>query len=491
MILLVGVAVIVAWYGVLLMSYALAPAWRTTVRNRAVEALQAEFASEVRFQSFEVSLWPRVHIIARGVIIGSGARPLVQATTADAQCHIIPWHIQTLRLEGLSVNIPTTPIAPFSSSPPVRAVSVDEVLADRAQVDIFPSIGPPTPLHFDFTQLRVNNFSPGHSADFSARVSGLEAHADVQANGSFGPWNPQNPSLTPLRGTYTLQPSNLAAVPGLKGMLSAQGRFEGTLQQIQIAGNADVPQFGLSSSGHLTPLHVSFQAALDASDGTGAIRNLNGTLGSSAFTGSGLALKVQDNSTRDVAVDLTVSKGRLEDLLPLGVKSTTSPVSGVLRAQANLEIQPGKQDILDRLSLNDDFSATNARFSSLDLRERLRDVSRKAQGHPDDKASGSSISSMQGHLRLNHGIAEFSDLTFDVEGASAHLNGSYQLASQQLDLHGQMWMEATLSQTATGIKAFFLKAAQPFFRGKQGGSVVPIKISGTRADPQFGLDLAK
>jgi len=488
----VGVAVIVAWYGVLLMSYALAPAWRTTVRNRAVEALQAEFASNVRFQSFEVFLWPRVHIIARGVIIGSsGARPLIQAATADAQCHIIPWHIQTLRLEGLAVNIPTTPLAPFSSSAPARTVSVDEILAEHAQVDIFPSIGQQTPLHFDFTQLRVNNFSPGHAADFSARVSGLEAHADVQASGSFGPWNSQNPSLTPFRGTYTTQNWDLATVPGLKGILSAQGRFEGTLQQIEIAGNADVPQFGLSLSGHLMPLHVSFQAGVDASDGTGSIRNLNGMLGSSAFTGSGLALKVQDNSTRDVAVDLTVSNGRLEDILPLGVKSATSPISGVLRAQANLEIQPGKQDILDRLSLNDDFSATKARFSSLDLRERLRDVSRKAQGHPDEKASGSSISSMQGHVRLNHGIAEFSDLTFDVEGASAHLNGSYQLAGEHLDLHGQVWMEATLAQTATGIKAFFLKAAEPFFRSKHGGSVVPIKITGTRADPQFGLDLAK
>ncbi len=252
LILLVGVAVIVIWYGVLLMSYALAPAWRTTVRNRAVEALQAEFASDVRFQSFEVSLWPRVHIIARGVIIGNdGARPLVQASTADAQCHIIPWHIQTVRLEGLSVNIPTIPIAPFSSSPPVRAVSIDEILAERAQVEIFPSMGQQTPLHLDFTQLRVNNFSAGSAADFSARVSGLDAHADVEASGSFGPWNPQNPSLTPLRGTYTLQPSDLAAVPGLKGILSSQGRFEGTVQRMEIAGNADVPQFGFSMSGRL------------------------------------------------------------------------------------------------------------------------------------------------------------------------------------------------------------------------------------------------
>ncbi len=166
-------------------------------------------------------------------------------------------------------------------------------------------------------------------------------------------------------------------------------------------------------------------------------------------------------------------------------------MSGALRLQANLEIPPGDRNMVDRISLTGDFSATDARFSSLDLRERLRSVSRKAEGHPDDKTAGSSMSSMQGHFQMNGGAVEFSNLSFELEGASALLNGSYQLASQKLDLHGQVWMAAKVSQTTTGVKAFFLKAVDPFFRSKRGGSLVPVKITGTRSDPEFGLNVAK
>ncbi len=94
-------------------------------------------------------------------------------------------------------------------------------------------------------------------------------------------------------------------------------------------------------------------------------------------------------------------------------------------------------------------------------------------------------------LGPNSGVAEFSSLAFDLEGASARLTGLYQIATERLDLHGEVWLDATLSQTATGVKAFFLKAAQPFFRSKRGGSRVPIKITGTRSDPQFALNVVK
>jgi hypothetical protein len=41
----------------------------------------------------------------------------------------------------------------------------------------------------------------------------------------------------------------------------------------------------------------------------------------------------------------------------------------------------------------------------------------------------------------------------------------------------------------TGAKSFFMKAVDPFFKGKNGGSEVPIKITGTKDHPSFGLDL--
>jgi len=34
----------------------------------------------------------------------------------------------------------------------------------------------------------------------------------------------------------------------------------------------------------------------------------------------------------------------------------------------------------------------------------------------------------------------------------------------------------------------FLKALDPFFKGKNAGTVVPIKITGTKDQPSFGLD---
>jgi hypothetical protein len=49
-------------------------------------------------------------------------------------------------------------------------------------------------------------------------------------------------------------------------------------------------------------------------------------------------------------------------------------------------------------------------------------------------------------------------------------------------------MQAKLSQTMTGAKSFFLKALDPFFKGKDAGSVMAIKVSGTKDKPAFGLD---
>ena len=49
-------------------------------------------------------------------------------------------------------------------------------------------------------------------------------------------------------------------------------------------------------------------------------------------------------------------------------------------------------------------------------------------------------------------------------------------------------MKAKLSQTTTGAKSFFLKAIDPFFKGKNAGTVLAIKITGTKDSPPVGLD---
>jgi hypothetical protein len=73
-----------------------------------------------------------------------------------------------------------------------------------------------------------------------------------------------------------------------------------------------------------------------------------------------------------------------------------------------------------------------------------------------------------------------------VPGARLDLSGSFGLRKQSIDFEGTIRMEAKISQTMTGFKALLLKPIDPFFR-KNGETVIPIKIGGTRDHPSFGL----
>ena len=98
------------------------------------------------------------------------------------------------------------------------------------------------------------------------------------------------------------------------------------------------------------------------------------------------------------------------------------------------------------------------------------------------------VSENENSFTLDNGIITFSDLSFSIPGAAILLHGTYNLRGEDLDFDGQLRMKARLSQTVTGAKSFFLKAVDPFFR-KDGKTQIPIKISGTRDKPSFGLDL--
>ncbi len=81
-------------------------------------------------------------------------------------------------------------------------------------------------------------------------------------------------------------------------------------------------------------------------------------------------------------------------------------------------------------------------------------------------------------------------MSFEVEGAAARLSGTYPLKNEELDFHGQLLLDAKLSQATTGFKSILLQAVDSFFR-KEGKTVLPIKITGNRDKPSFGLDLGR
>ena len=68
------------------------------------------------------------------------------------------------------------------------------------------------------------------------------------------------------------------------------------------------------------------------------------------------------------------------------------------------------------------------------------------------------------------------------------LAGTYDLVPETLDFRGTLFLDVKVSQTVTGFKSVLLKIVDPLFKREGGGSAIPIKITGNRDNPSFGLD---
>jgi hypothetical protein len=190
-----------------------------------------------------------------------------------------------------------------------------------------------------------------------------------------------------------------------------------------------------------------------------------------------------------ISLNIYAPNARLQDILRLATKSQEPVMTGSVNLKTKMLLPPGKEKVVHRLVLDGDFGVNDAEFASVEVREKLESLSRHALGLPKDVDAGSAVTDLLGHFHLEHDLAAFEQLHFSVPGAEVRLKGNYALPSETLDFQGDLRMQAKLSQTVTGKKSFFLKLADPFFKKDGAGSVVPIRITGTRDDPKFALAL--
>ncbi len=88
-------------------------------------------------------------------------------------------------------------------------------------------------------------------------------------------------------------------------------------------------------------------------------------------------------------------------------------------------------------------------------------------------------------------MVHFSRLYFEVPDARARVQGTYHLKDCQVDLRGDLWTDASVSQDTTGIKSVLLKPVNPLFRRKHAGAMVAVVMDGVIDQPHFGTDLTK
>jgi hypothetical protein len=191
-------------------------------------------------------------------------------------------------------------------------------------------------------------------------------------------------------------------------------------------------------------------------------------------------------------LDVQVKAGRIEDLMRLAVKADPSPLVGRVDVETSFLLPAGAQDVVDRLRLDGRFSLAEARFTNLDVQKRINELSERSRADENALKEGQSVvSNLRGRFVLRDALLRLSDLQFSVPGATVRLAGSYDLHREAIDFRGDLLLEARLADMTTGFKSLIARLAQPFFRGPNGGTRLPIIITGTRSRPSFRLDVRR
>lgn len=503
-----AICCVVVWA---LVIHNLEPKLERLAQQQTARYFQTHFHSTVEISGLQVSsVLSHVHVAIQGVVLRQeGASPdeapmmELRQIAFDARTPSLLSHhpvIGSVRIDGLTIRIAPRPkgsrplIVPSSDDLADRyPVVIKNVYVKNADLIILPRDPGKNPHQFNLHSLVLGPLGFRRSAKFHATLTNPVPTGEIEAAGEFGPWDAEDPGATPVSGHYTFQNANLGTIKGLEGTLSSTGTFDGPLNFLAVNGETETPNFSLRATNHPVGLQTTFSAIVDGTNGNTILKQVVARFGHST-------LNVKGEVVGSEAVDGTPKRGRtivlnaatqgatVQDLLSLAIDSSRPMMTGAVLLHANIDIGAGKADLMDRMRLSGNFEIAGARFGAAETTKKIESFSLKAQGKPNEAVVGDPATDLSGSLQLGDGLVRLSQLTFDVTGAAVNLEGTYNLGSGALDLRGKLRMQAKLSQTTTGVKSFFLKAVDPFFEGKGAGTVLPIKITGTKDSPTFALD---
>lgn len=485
-------------------------------RDKVKQSLEEDFHGQISFQSFRTTYFPHPGCVAEGLTLvqpdaSQGSPPLVYVQKFTLRAHYVsfllkPGYISRIVLDGLHIQIPPKNAAASHASgasggsaqqanndqSPSKTV-VGEVVANNALLEVARQHGK-DPLRFEIHALTLHSVS--HKDPISYDVAFLNAlpPGEIQSRGRFGPLNSADPSKTPVSGTYQFVNANLDVFHGIRGTLSSHDNFQGTIRKIETRGTVDIPDFKVTRAASTVPLHTRFHAFVDGFNGDVHLEEVDSSLWRTAVIGKGSVAGRPNHHGKTTSLDLNVNEGRIQDLFRIFIKEPRPPFSGVTSLRAHVDVPPEGRPFLQELRMNGDFGIAGGHFTKPDKQEQIAHLSERAQGKRRDDTQDDDpervLSDLSGHAVIKDGVATFTQLSFSVPGALAQLHGTFNLLNQKIDFHGTLKTDASLSKTAGGIKSIFLKPFDVFFKKEPKGAEIPIQITGTYAQPHYGIDLA-
>jgi hypothetical protein len=488
------------------------------VRQRANAALNERFKSDVDLASLQVSIFPRPAILGTGLVLRHKGRtdvaPLIKIESYSASAGLwglmhSPLHLKSVELDRLEISIPpggvhgdvadpsleeggpVTQQQETRDEPHASKLVIDQIISKTARLDIVPRDPKKLPRRFEIHNLVMHGLGDSDGATFDATLTNPTPRGEIATHGTFGPWQSDDPSQTPLRGEYTFKSANLDTIKGIGGTLSSVGTYSGILERIDVKGETDTPDFSIDIATQPVTLKTRFHAIVDGTNGDTVLERVDARLIETLIVARGAVVRTEDVKGRRISLDVGVEDGRIEDVVTLAVKATKPVMTGRMQLRAKILLPAGDGKVIDRLDLVGTFRLNEARFTNVNVQEKINALSHHGTG---DAAAGNGpgvVSRLSGAFTLRGGTLTFSDLSFAVPGAIVQIAGTYDLKGETLDFHGNLLLDATLAETTSGWKAALGRIAQPLFRRQGGGSKLPIRISGPREHPEFGLDLGR
>ncbi len=481
------------------------------LRARVIETLSARFKTKVELAQLNVSVGHGLDISGQELrIFGPtdpnptepGVQPLIGVEAFQFKTGVLgllrsPMHIDTVRVQGMTLNIPPkedrSQVGQMSGGTGEKIkIIVDSFVCEDTALIINTHKPGKAPLEFKISNLVMKKIGTGQPLRFEATLTNPKPVGDIHSDGTFGPFREDEPGDTPVAGEYSFTHADLGTLKGIAGILSSDGKYKGTLARIEVEGSTETPDFRIvSTSGHPVDLRTDFHAIVDGMDGDTYLEPVNARFLNTSLAANGKVVRVKDPAGHDIELNVVLDHGRVEDLLELGVKTDPPVLRGDIALKTRMSLLPGPADFAERLKLDGLFHIPAGEFSNPKIQDRIDSLSLRSQGKPKEARrhdEDTVKSGLDGKFRLDQGLLSFSQLHFSVPGTNADVTGQYSLDGNTFDFYGKLKLEAKLSQMTTGWKSVLLKPIDPFFHKDGAGTEIPFRVSGTRSEPHFELD---
>ncbi len=410
--------------------------------------------------------------------------------------------IGLVRVQGMDLNIPPKqergPLIRRGGQPgkPKLNIVVDKIVRDDVTLTIDTIKPGKLPLVFDIHDVTLHDVGGGKPLLFEASLVNPKPVGDIHSTGHFGPWQSDDPRETPVDGRFSFTNADLGTIKGISGMLASAGTYDGTLGEIGVVGTTDTPDFALDVSEHPVHLKTEFDATVDGTTGDTKLNSVRATLLSTVLQVSGKVIRAGGANDSGHLIDLSVvsERGRVEDVLRLGARTSPPLMHGALTLRARLSIPPGRVSMSRKMRVQGTFTIRGATLSNPKWQETVDHLSARASGNPEQATAANAkgvASEIGGNFALANALLDVPKLNYQMPGAQVSLRGKYGLDGKTFDFDGTVRTKATASEMLTGWKSIVVMPLDRLLKKNGAGLEVPITISGTESAPKLGLDLGK